>query len=128
MNDLNQILAGDRIHVDALELLAQTSRVEIRGLTIPGSQAIETWAQLKEMANKTGYWPILMGDSDDKERLLESLEVWEDEESSTIIAKGLTLDLEAWLENRKGADLQYYTPPRGSWPEEIPWKIIFMFI
>jgi hypothetical protein len=125
MNNLNQILAGNTIKVDSLDLFFQTSDVEIRGLTIPGSQVIETWKQLREIVNETGYWPILIGDSDSKDALLENLEVWEDEETSTIIDRGMALDVEAWLENRKSKDLEYYTPPRGSWPEEILLKDTF---
>lgn len=129
MSNINKILAGNTDDVTSLDLFFQSSDIEIRGLSIPGSQAIETWKRLREIVDKTGYWPLLIGDEDSHNILLEGLEVWEDEETSAIVEKGLELELAMWLEDRKNHDLEYYTPPRGSWPEvEMPKNTFYVHL
>ncbi len=61
--------------VDAeLSTLIVVDGIEICGAVIPGSQAIEVWRRLREVAPAEGHWPLLLGAEEELRFLEESLE------------------------------------------------------
>ncbi len=118
MEELKPILARAGIITTSLKCVVKAGDNRIFTLTIPGAKALELWQKLRGLVEETGFWPVILGNEAEVERLLEG-EL--DQLSIPAIFKaGAILDAPKWLEEglaevvEEGEDL-----PREEWPQDI---------
>ena len=96
-----------------------------------GRQAEECWQALRSQVNATGYWPVILGNDDDFERVIDHLSVpyTHNMALATILANAATIDAEEWfqaaLRMQDSEDGPWDTTEgefalRGPWPEDMP--------
>jgi hypothetical protein len=122
MNSVDLTLVDHFMNIEALDLLLPPTESQIRGWAVPWTEARLIWQQLRDQATQTGYWPLIVGSYDHLEALIENLTVRGKYSPAEIVLAGTQLDLLAWLIQRPAEDLDFYTAPRGYWPEIAPSK------
>lgn len=92
-------------------------------LTVPGAEAVALWRTLRALVPQTGYWPVLLGDGRDVERVREAWGYSDAISPTETIRQGLALAPKVLLERWQAASAEIYPPgggeaPHGEWPEE----------
>lgn len=89
-------------------------------VVVHGRDAQATWTAFRDHAELTGYWPVIMGEAKEAERLFELFEP-EGPGSGAILAAAARTDPATWLGERP-AELGVEQDPaeaaqlRGTWP------------
>ncbi|OUL18771.1 hypothetical protein BV372_34040 [Nostoc sp. T09] len=103
-SQLKATLAKNSVTSDALELLWEVDSNKIYGLRVPGSEAIQFWQQLRQLVDETGHYPLLLGNEDELESHLESIQLYNYDSSTNesltiaeIINQGNSLNANEWL-------------------------------
>src|SRR4051794_14998870 len=85
-------------------------------LTVSGEDddAVDLWDNLRPLVEATGYWPVILGDSGDLERLTESASEKRWGQTKTLIEESLAISGEEFLAgvfaeflSNRQKDLQY---------------------
>src|SRR5207253_2397818 len=93
-------LAQTNVNYASFDTVFEAGKERWYRFTIPGTEAVATWTQLRQQTPTTGYWPLLVGDSPAVERL--ALRRRESRESATkLLRQAAELDVEAWLNERQ---------------------------
>ncbi|BAY11272.1 DUF4253 domain-containing protein [Calothrix sp. NIES-2098] len=98
-SQLKTILANNSVNSDALELLWEVDSHKIYGLRVPGAEAIDFWQKLRQLVGDTGHYPLLLGNEDELESHLESIQFYESLTIAEIIDRGNSLNACEWLNN-----------------------------
>jgi len=83
-------------------------------LRIPGSEAVTT---LSELRAKGAGTPIILGDEESFEQMLETLEVRAETSTDELIDRARRIDIFQWLAARAAEDSDYYEIEPAAWPE-----------
>lgn len=89
--------------------------------SVPGVDTVQTWERLRMQAGATGFWPVMLGDDDDLDLLLDRLDD-PSETAQSIVAEGMRLDAETWLDEmiqESVVDPESYDCFHGEWPEDV---------
>jgi hypothetical protein len=139
MEELRKALRSARIPTSSLRLLFEVGDELAYCLTVPGAKAVATWGRLRRALPKTGHWPVLLGEPEECEEVVEN---WcfdcGDEPTSELLSKALEVDCVGWLEDvchDLQEDVGEWTGdpnesllmsrdfkgfPSGDWPEDRP--------
>jgi hypothetical protein len=95
---------------------SETRRMKnIQFIPIPGDQALAELDRLRAQYPSTGLYPILVGDAEDKSRIIEVATIDEFDPAETI-AHSQSIDAAQWLQNKDQLD-QDELPEDGDWPK-----------
>lgn len=86
-------------------------------IRVPGSKALETLSELRTAG--TGV-PVILGSNETFERLVEAMEMNQDESVEALIASAREIDIHEWLRERAAAEPDYYEMEASEWPEDPP--------
>jgi hypothetical protein len=73
MMNLREVLRDAGVDSSSLDLLCCVGEAAIHYLSVGGAEALALWQKLRALVPHTGHWPVLLGQSDDLERLLDGL-------------------------------------------------------
>lgn len=73
----------------------------------PGSHAEAAWRLLREHVDQTMHWPVVIGDDENAERVMEQVSLG-DVTPAEVIVKAEKLDIDGWIQERVDADEEYY--------------------
>ena len=82
--------------------------------TVPGSQAL---SKLDELRSRAGGTPIILGNKEAFERVVECMEMNDTQTTEELIEAAEKIDPVAWLRAREEEDAEYYELEQGEWPE-----------
>ncbi len=119
MNELYQVLERNAVQFDKLDVLLQTSDVQIYGFSVHRFQVAGTWKHLRSIFSETRYWPIIVGDRYSVEDTLYAISR-KHKTTDDIIKIGSELDIDLWL-RKLSEKYPYHNPPRGPWPGKVDW-------
>lgn len=77
-------------------------------IRLPGDEAFGVWRRLARVCRGNGFWPVILGEAQNIERLAEAAEFVEDDSPAQTLAHAATGDAEA-------AEAE---PDVGEWPDE----------
>jgi hypothetical protein len=101
------------------------ARFEAWAVTVPGQRAIEAWEVLSS-GRAPGWWPVVVGSSEDEARVAEMTEYAEDS-ADTILERAAKLDVEEALAARRAELDETYEETAeedpsfdlvGDWPDD----------
>ncbi|OUL28841.1 DUF4253 domain-containing protein [Nostoc sp. 106C] len=105
-SQLKATLTNNSVNSDALELLWEVDSYKIYGLRVSGSEAIQFWQRLRQLVDETGHYPLLLGNENEVESHLESIQFYSHDSSTNqyltiaeIINQGTCLNANEWLKN-----------------------------
>jgi hypothetical protein len=75
-------------------------------------------AELESLERGRKGYPVILGDPEAVEHLQEGMSL-SDKSVDELILLACDIDPEAWFGQRMANDPEYYTPPRGPWPEDV---------
>jgi hypothetical protein len=118
---LRGTLAENDIDSSSLALLSDMGGERIYSLAVDGSEAIPLWERLRSLVDQTQAWPVLLGDDETVERILEDMGDNQSQTTAQIIEEGLTIEASEWLKYdfEPLSDDPEDAIPREEWPSEI---------
>lgn len=100
-SQLDALLTQHNIQTSSLDVLWEVDENIVYGITIDGSNAIETWRLLYKIVSITQHYPVLLGSKEEANTYIESNGFMEKASPflavSEIINVGNSLDIEEWL-------------------------------
>jgi hypothetical protein len=84
---------------------------------VPGSEAL---AKLRELDTAKEGFPIILGDSEEFERVVETSERNDGQSTQGLINASLAINPANWFEERQASDPEYYDIQEGEWPHDDP--------
>jgi hypothetical protein len=115
---LAAILARHAIDAGSLAPLFDSGQGEIYTLRVRGAEALALWRRLRGLTAQTGHWPVLLGDDNSIEYIIEVTEDLQAIPIAEIIRKAGEIDPAFWLEARANNDPDTYSCEPGDWPSE----------
>src|SRR5437867_4383056 len=101
MPDLVYVLQSHAIPVSPLRRLGDTdAQPSSYYLEVPGAEAVARWSALRNIVDRTGHWPVLLGGDEDLRRRMQAMADVRFGRHEQIIAEARALDSEAWLHAR----------------------------
>ena len=92
-------------------------------LQLPGFEAIARWSALRNIVDKTGYWPVVLGGADDLARHRQALAEPQFPDFDQILVDAQALRTEAWLQDRldrrRQAHSEEVSDLHEDWPADI---------
>lgn len=84
---------------------------------VAGSEAL---AKLSELEAAGEGWPVILGDLEKFERVVETSEMNDGESTEALIETSLGINPASWFEERQASDPGYYDIQEGEWPDDDP--------
>lgn len=84
-------------------------------LRVPGAEALKTLADLRSKA--TGI-PVILGNQDAFERVVECMELNDESTPDELIEAACQIEVKQWLAEREAQDSEYYEIDPAAWPED----------
>jgi len=84
---------------------------------VPGSEAL---ASLRELATAGEGFPIILGDTDQFERVAETLEMNNGQSDEELIEAARAINTASWFAERQDSDPEYYEIEETRWPDGDP--------
>ena len=84
-------------------------------IRVPGAEALSNLAALRLRGD---VYPVLLGNAENIEILLENYEFLE-ESTEELLGAAEEIDPDEWFSTRLDADPEYYEEERGEWPEDV---------
>ena len=82
---------------------------------VPGNEAL---AKLRELDTAGEGFPIILGDAEKFERIVETFEMNGDRTAEELIDDSLEINPARWFEERQASDPEYYDIQEGEWPDD----------
>ncbi len=122
MEELVDSLKALDIEVDSLETMGSVGEKQIYYFTCVGSAAVDYWRKIRGALDKTGFYPVILGDPEELDNYdLEGEDL--DEETHPLLEEANSLDMEKWF-NYKLEELnswdEEFELPRGDFPDKPP--------
>jgi hypothetical protein len=99
MGDLGKLLSQNLVTASSLEVLFDDKPDKSYYFPVSGSATFQMWHSLRAMVEETGYWPIVLGNEERLEKLLEVRSYNSAQTTSEIIREGLKIDPLVWLKS-----------------------------
>jgi hypothetical protein len=112
MASLGRILSDAGISTSTLKSFLNRDGKEVFTLTVHGSEAFDLWKRLRGLLDKTGRWPVILGE--DEPRIFDDAEP-----IRTILAKADKTDAEAWLRKQPAENPEEEEHCHGPWPADV---------
>jgi len=109
MAALSQTLKDAGIDTASLANLFKRDGQNIYALTTHGSKAVALWERLRAVVDKTGRWPVIVGDSNTADQLAEHVEAADAKKPSELIAAAEKIDAVEWFK-KTAKDRKYDEP------------------
>jgi hypothetical protein len=109
---LRAALAPSGVPLDTLGVLAERGGQHVYAIVTDGSLALPTWHGLRDHADASGHWPVVIGDGDQVVLHAEMRDYAG--EPQAILDAASALDVEAWLRTRREQVGQYLG--HDAWP------------
>ena len=61
MFNLEDYFKDRSLNEDKLSILVESQGYKIFYLSVPGDKALSAWEKFRDSAEKTGFWPVIMG-------------------------------------------------------------------
>jgi hypothetical protein len=114
MAQLADVLASHDIDAASLTHVKGEPGADFHRLAVPGVKAISIWKQLRLLVDEIGHWPLLIGDDERAEVMIDRLlDGGEAAAESNVVA-------EEWLANRVKDEPDLFDCPLGTWPQPQP--------
>lgn len=84
-------------------------------LKVRGADALD---ELEALERRRQGYPVILGDREAVERMQELMLISDQSVDELILLSG-DIDPQTWFGQRIARDPEYYTPPRGPWPEDV---------
>jgi len=84
---------------------------------VAGSEAL---ASLSELATAGGGFPIILGDTDQFERVAETLEMNDGQSDEELVEAARAINPSSWFAERQDSDPEYYEIEKTGWPDGDP--------
>lgn len=97
--ELREFLIRNDVDCRSLKLLWEIDSGRVYGLTVNGAEAIDRWNYLRQLTDRSNYYPLLLGDDEEVERHQDSLEI-PDVSIGEIIERGSHLNANDWFRDR----------------------------
>jgi hypothetical protein len=127
MQGLAEALRRAGIDPDGMQPLHEGLPEPIYRVAVDGARAVAVWDQLRQQADRIGYWPVIMGDESDFERHELLLDDAAERVASTgqsgiaeALEAALALDVPAWFAARAAEQATYLDMEEltDDWPED----------
>ena len=109
------------IDIPSLQRLHDGDQEPIYYFGVPGAGAVARWHKLRGLVERTGHWPVLLGDDEELEYHREALADEYYPATQEMLQAAEAIDAEAWLKTQ--LDMYYADAPdltlddlRGEWP------------
>src|SRR4051812_25769222 len=89
-------------------------------IEVPGRDALAVLNERRSLFPATGEYPFLIGEAEDRDRLLEAFE-FNPQDTAQIIRASFDVDLSNWLQNRRQKFEEFGLTDDeivGTWPAE----------
>jgi hypothetical protein len=86
-------------------------------LWVPGHEAVK---RLHELRLQPGVTPVMLGDEDAVERVVEGFELASDRSVESLVADAQRISAADWFRNRKNSDSDFYNADLGEWSGAEP--------
>ncbi len=100
-----------------LKLVQEPTHIDIPILKTTGQKALQTWADLRSVADKTGFWPVILGDRSDLETAGVRLSDMSEPIEKTFIDAQL-IDVKKWFRAKITKNSEYNKVTDGEWSED----------
>ncbi len=114
MEELRKALRSARIGASSPRLLFEVGDERAYCLTVPGARATSTWSKLLLALPKTGHYPVLLGEPEECERVVENRLDEGETRTADLIEKALAFDGVGWLES----EYRYLLEEDGAMPDD----------
>lgn len=106
---LEEILARNGFEAsDLYQVMEEPSNLVL--VDVAGADTLAAWLKLRDLAAETGRWPVIVGDMDEVNLVLEPLR--SDFDPAETVRLALEIDPVRWLEEQREADPDLYSPLR----------------
>lgn len=123
MDELRSTLAGEGIGVSRFVVLDGSGAETIYLLPVPGAAAQRLWQQLRQLASRTGMWPVIVGRQSELDRHSDAIA--EERDPEVTLRLGAEIDASRWIEEHLGEirrtveDDPEWEMPHGDWPKDM---------
>jgi hypothetical protein len=101
MNDELRALLRDRVGVTDLAVIPNRYAPEGFRFSCGGSEAVDRWRSLRAIAGQSGFWPVILGDDKEVERILGVADSEYGQPLETILKDAFSRSAERWLKERE---------------------------
>jgi hypothetical protein len=98
--ELREFLTRNNVDCRSLKLLWEIDSSQVYRLTVDGAEAIDRWNYLRELMDRSNYYPLLLGDEEKIERHQELLGFSSSVSIDEIIDRAATLDSDEWFREK----------------------------
>src|SRR5436309_1366687 len=95
--ELEQVLKANGVDTGSLEVFSDRGGETIYTLTTGGAEAVALWQRLRELVGHTGFWPVILGDSESVKHHIYALDDAWGTPASEIIEAALRIDAASLL-------------------------------
>lgn len=103
--ELREFLTYNNVDCRSLKLLWEIDRVKVYGLTVSGSEAINQWNHLRQLTEKSKYYPLVLGADEEikwhqhswQPYVISSDEIIDRDAVSAILDRASKLNAENWF-------------------------------
>ena len=88
MSDVRAILQQEGISTPTWRVALRQGALEIGAISVPGAHAVLLWRKLRTLVDKTGCWPVIVGEKDALDFHQESMELEGPEATADILQEG----------------------------------------
>lgn len=81
---------------------------------VPGKSAIQTWSDLQKSAPALGYWPVVLGEPENLDRIVEAFDYSDAPSASQTLTQAAALDVQNYFEQRAREFSDQHA--HGTWP------------
>jgi len=126
MPDNLQNLLRDRLGITRLSVIPNRYAPEGYRFSCSGAEALDWWRQLRTLVEESGYWPVILGDDEETERILGVADSEDGQPVQEILTEAASQSAEQWLTEREQSLKEDYGTEgedflktlRGEWPEQ----------
>ena len=128
MSDTLQAILKRQLGVDSLEAVPNRYGPEGFCFSCAGVQAVGNWQRLRSLFERTRCWPVILGDDDEKDRVLEIAQSEFGQPYEQILKDSVATTPEEWLSEREAGLLddgsgrdtdEVRRSFHGSWPDRV---------
>ncbi len=124
-------LLRDRFGITALETIPSRHAPPGYKFDCPGAEAIDRWRKLRELFEESGYWPVILGNAKERDRVLGVVDSEDAEPLNKILYRLATETADGWLQDRRQANLKALQDAygdkwekaaagvHGDWPKQV---------
>lgn len=99
-------LLRERLGISDLKVIPNRRASEGYGLVCKGADAVHLWRKLRALVDESGYWPVILGNDKEVDRILSVTDSEQGEPMNKTLDRVATETADGWLRDRREANLQ----------------------